>query len=111
MLWLLASNEPETSTLAHTCQHPLGTHRVQLLKRKHEPASSRETALHYPASLCQAVLALVKNQVSTGELARIPLQPLPASPSVGPACILWPSICDGAGMHSTADHSSPGLQD
>ena len=106
--WLLASNEPQTSTLGHTCQHPLGTHRVQLLKRKHEPASSRETALHYPASLCQAVLALVKHQVSTGELARLPLQPLPASPSVGPASILRPSICDGAGMHSTADHSSPG---
>ena len=107
--WLLASNEPETSTLGHTCQHPLGTHRVQLLKRKHEPASSRETALHYPASLCQAVLALVKNQVSTGELARIPLQPLPASPSVGPACILRPSLCDGAGMHSTIPLRAPRL--
>ena len=104
----LPATSPQTGTLGHTCQHPLGTHRVQLLKRKHEPASSRETALRYPPSLCQAVLALVKHQVSTGELARLPLQPLPASPSVGPASILRPSICDGAGMHSTADHSSPG---
>ena len=38
--WLIASNEPQTSTLGHTCQHPLGTHRVQLLKRKHEPNSA-----------------------------------------------------------------------
>ena len=93
--WLIASNKPQTSTLGHICQHPLGTHR-QLLKRKHESASSRET-VHYPASLAKPC-SHSSSTMSPPESSQA--SPAATASLVGPASVVRPPICDGAGACS-----------
>ena len=106
--WLLACNTARCHSLASLCQHDPGQHPVVMLKRKREPQTSQPQPT-YTDSFLQAAARCLQPLLPARTSPMQPWTQEPPAPTTLPA-ISRPAICDGAGLHSSADHSNATCQ-
>ena len=106
--WLLACNTARCHSLASLCQHDPGQHPVVMLKRKREPQTSQPQPA-YTDSFLQAAARCLQPLLPARTSPMQPWTQEPPAPTTLPA-ISRPAICDGAGLHSSADHSNATCQ-